>query len=144
MRGPENRIVKTMPPCGIAGSRWRAPTFAAARVRSSFAPISKQFVQLDCSRSVGICHGHGQAQAYARDSGARWNVSGNVERQYTPADFTYAILTGKEVRTKSIAEVARRRVVLVESVVLAGIDTNHCRSRRNRNDAAKCARKCYC
>jgi hypothetical protein len=54
----------------------------------------------------------------------RRNISSDVEREYAAACLTQRCLTGEEMKTKSITSVPNIRIVLVESIVLAGVNVD--------------------
>src|SRR5205814_2864056 len=87
---------------------------------------------------------HVQGQRDARDCRACRNVSGYVEREYTAAEFAHGGLAREEVVAEGIAEVTIRRNVLVERVVLTGVDIDSFRDSEPGSDAAKCGREHKC
>jgi hypothetical protein len=68
-------------------------------------------------------------------------VSCDVERQHASADQTIVRLTGEKVKTSAVAKVAVSGNVLIEGVILAGVDADHRCARRAGDDAANCACK---
>ena len=136
LRCPKDVVKKTVSPCGVVWCSWRSVTFPHGRVGGSFAPIGKQFVQLDRYRTSGR-HRQIHAQAYGCDRRARRNASSNIEREHAAPEFTHAVLTGEEVKTSAVAVVALSRIVLVESVVLAGRNADHGRASRAGADTTE-------
>jgi hypothetical protein len=57
-------------------------------------------------------------------------VSCDVERQDAPADFTHGVLTCEKIIAQSVAKVAFTGIVLVQGIILAGVDADHRGARR--------------
>jgi hypothetical protein len=73
----------------------------------------------------GIRFRHVHAESHGVDRRTGRNIPGNIERKHTPAKKTRPGLTSKQVKAKSVAQVA----LLIECVVLAGIDSDRPRVR---------------
>ena len=66
-------------------------------------------------------------------------MPGDVEGKYAPADLTHRIFTCEKMIAQSVAKVAFTGIVLVEGIILAGVDADHCGARRAGDDATNCA-----
>ena len=86
-------------------------------------------MQLDGPGSARRRSRHVQRQGHACDCRACRNAPGYVEREHAPAEFAHGCLAGEEVVAEGIAEVAIRRNILVECVILTGVDIDSFRSR---------------
>jgi hypothetical protein len=80
--------------------------------------------------------GHINAETYACNRRAGRNIPRDVEGDYTSADQIRGSGAGEKVKTGAIAKVTVCRNVLVERVIFAGINTDHCRVSQTRTDAA--------
>ena len=49
------------------------------------------------------------------------NSSSYVERKHAAAKFTHAVLTGEEMKTRAVTGIAINRIILIKSVVFAGV-----------------------
>ena len=124
LRCPKDRVEKTVSPCGIVGRSRRSVTFSPWRDGRSFAPIGKQLVQLDdvssASRRLDIFML--RLTAVIVEPGGILPAISNAS---TPRRSSLiAVLTGEEMKTSAVAVVALSRIVLVESIVLAGHNVN--------------------
>jgi hypothetical protein len=83
-------------------------------------------VQLGGSRCGVNRLGHIHAETYACNRRAGRNIPRDVEGDYTSADQIRNSGAGEKVKTGAIANVTVCRNVLVESVIFAGINADHC------------------
>lgn len=85
-------------------------------------------MQFDDSSRIVRYSGHMHTQRYACDRRAWRNASSDVESEHASADETQGRLAGEKVITDTIAEVAICKNVLVERVILTGINADNRRA----------------
>src|SRR5205823_7365371 len=71
------------------------------------------------------------------DRRACWNVSTDIECEHTATEFAHGGLAGEKVIAKSIALIAIRNNVLIQCVVLTGVDIDNVRNRQTGTDTDK-------
>jgi hypothetical protein len=81
-------------------------------------------VQLDDSRGIVIRPGHIHRETRACDRGSWRNAPRDIEGKHASADVALVCLAGEKVITDGIAAVAVYDLVLVESIIFAGAESD--------------------
>src|SRR5207253_9446627 len=92
------------------------------------SPTPEQPVHPADSRSGPSRSRHMAAQGPPGDRWACRTIPRHVEAKHAPAELAHGCLAGQEVKAERITEVAIRRNILVERVVLAGINADNRRA----------------